>query len=118
MANYMFLLYDNPEAWADISPEEMQRAIEKYNGWAAGLSSQGKLVGSEKLKDGEGRVLERKGEKTRVLDGPYSETKEIVGGYFTISAADYDEAVAIAEGCPHLEYGGMVEIRAVDVIPE
>ena len=46
----------------------------------------------------------------------YSETKEIVGGYFQIRAASYEEAVEIAEGCPHLEFGGSIEIREIDAV--
>jgi hypothetical protein len=47
-----------------------------------------------------------------VTDGPYTETKEVIGGYFVIEAADLDEAVRIAEGCPAAAYGG-VEVRQV-----
>lgn len=117
MASYMFLLYSGPDDFADVSPAEIQKVIEKYNGWRDSLHEQGKLLGSQKLKDDEGRVLRRKGgEATRVLDGPYSETKEVIGGYFAVTAEDYDAAVAIAESCPHLDYGGTIEIRAIDPI--
>ena len=51
-----------------------------------------------------------------MLDGPYSETKEVIGGYFAVRAADYDEAVKICEDCPHLEYAGTIEIREIDDI--
>ena len=51
--------------------------------------------------------------KTRTTDGPYSETKEILGGYYTIEAANYDEAVRLALSHPHLEHGGAIEIRQV-----
>jgi hypothetical protein len=51
-----------------------------------------------------------------VLDGPFSETKEIIGGYFAIQAEDYDEAVSLAGECPHLDYGGLIELREVDVL--
>lgn len=116
MARFMFLLYENPASFADLSPEEMQQIIEKYGAWAEGLRAAGKLAGSEKLKDGEGRVARAAGGKMRVLDGPYSETKEVIGGYFTIVAGDYDEALAIAEGCPHLAHGGTIEIREIEEI--
>jgi hypothetical protein len=110
----MLLLYDDPGGFEGLSPEEMQRIIEKYRAWSARLSEAGKLVASDKLTDGEGRVLRRKGGEVRVLDGPYSETKEVIGGYFLLHADDFDEAVRLAEDCPHLEFGGTLEVRAVD----
>ena len=56
--------------------------------------------------------------QVRVVDGPYAEAKEVVGGYFLIEAADYDEAVEISKGCPHLKYGGRIELRQIDPISE
>ena len=53
----------------------------------------------------------------RVTDGPYSETKEVVGGYFTIEARDYEAALAECRDCPHLEYGGTIEVREVEPVP-
>ena len=61
-------------------------------------------------------TLRRQDGELRVLDGPFSETKEIIGGYFAIQAEDYDEAVRLAEGCPHLDYGGLIELRQVDAL--
>ena len=114
MPNYMLLLRGCPKSH-DLSPEEMQKIIEKYSAWRQGLADAGRLVGSEKLTDGEGRVLRRKNGGVRVLDGPYSETKEVIGGYFAIHAADYDQAVEIARGCPHLDYGS-VELREIEEV--
>ena len=51
-----------------------------------------------------------------MVDGPYTEAKEIVGGYFLIEAVDYDEAVQICRSCPHLKYGGRIELREIDAI--
>ena len=113
MPSYMLLLYDSPTSHEDLSPEEIQGIVEKYFNWRQELADAGRLVGSEKLTDGDGRVLRRRNGGVRVLDGPYSETKEVVGGYFAIRAADYDEAVEIARGCPHLEYG-TIEVREID----
>ena len=53
------------------------------------------------------------GGKPKATDGPYSETKEILGGYYTIEAANYDEAVKLTLDHPTLEYGGTVEVRHV-----
>ena len=50
-----------------------------------------------------------------MIDGPFPETKEIIGGYFVIEAVDYDEAVELAKSCPHIDFG-RIEIRQVDVM--
>lgn len=118
MAEYMLFLYDSPTDFSDLSPEEMQGVIAKYQAWAEDLERRSRLLGSDKLADGEGRVLRRAGDAVRTTDGPFSETKEILGGYFKIRADSYDEAVAIAEGCPHLEFGGVIEVRRTDLGPD
>lgn len=109
MAQYLLLLYDNPSNWRSVSPEEMQKAIEKYMAW----TKKPFVKGSERLAEDPGRVIRSEGGKPRATDGPYSETKEVLGGYYTIEAADYDEAVKLAMDHPHLEYGGTVEVRQV-----
>ena len=116
MAQYMLLLYDDPANWAGISPEEMQKAIEKYVAWGQKLRDLGIFGGSHKLADDLGRVLRKRDGKARVTDGPYSETKEVLGGYYIIEAATYDQAVEHTRGCPHLDYGGTIEVREVDRI--
>ena len=58
-------------------------------------------------------MLRSKGGRPSVTDGPYSEMKEILGGYYTIEAADYDAAVKLALDHPHMEYGGTIEVRQV-----
>jgi hypothetical protein len=119
MPEFMLLLHENPASFASLSPDEMQRIIQKYSAWSAGLASQGKLVGGDKLRDEGGKHLRRKtsaGARAAVVDGPYTEVKEIVGGYFKVAAADYDEAVKLAGDCPHLEFG-WIEIREIEPTP-
>ena len=107
MPQYMLLLYDDRKGWEKIGPEEMQKAIEKYMAWR----NKPFYVDSKRLGDDTGRVLRGKEGKPRVTDGPYSETKEILGGFYLIEAANYDEAVQRTLDHPHLEYGGTVEVR-------
>lgn len=109
MAKYMLLLYDNPIKWGALSPEEMQKAIEKYGAW----TKKPFTVDSKRLAEDAGKVVRPNGGKPRATDGPYSETKEVLGGYYTIEAADYDEAVKLALEHPHVEYGGTIEVRHV-----
>jgi hypothetical protein len=114
MAKYMLLLHDDPSAWASVSPDKMQQIIEKYMAWGAKLRESGILVNSDKLSDDPGRVIRGKNGQLRITDGPFIEGKEVLGGYYTIKAASYDEALQLVKDCPHLEYGGTIEIRRVD----
>jgi hypothetical protein len=114
MPKYMLLLHDDPSGWASVSPEQMQQIIEKYVAWGTKLREAGILIASDKLTDEPGRVIRGGNGQLRVTDGPFSETKEVLGGYYTITATSYDEAVQQAKGCPSLEYGGTVEIREID----
>ena len=109
MSQYMLLLYDDHSAWEKISPEEMQKAVEKYVGWA----KKPFVVDTKRLAEDLGRVIRSQGGKPRATDGPYSETKEALGGYYTIEAASYDEAIQRSLDHPHLEYGGTIEVRQV-----
>jgi hypothetical protein len=107
MAQFMLLLYDDPTGWVKLSPEEMQKAVEKYFAWAKKPFNKD----SKRLTEDVGRVIRSESGKPRATDGPYSETKEILGGFYLIEAANYDEAVARSLDHPHLEYGGTIEVR-------
>lgn len=102
-----------PEGF-EITPEMIQGIIQKYNDWMAKITESGHLVSLNKLKDDLGRNMTGFGDKQVVTDGPYAETKEVIGGYWIIQAADYDEAVRVASTCPTLEFGGRLEVREVE----
>ena len=107
MSQFMLLLYDDPSSWQNDSPEDMQKAIEKYRAWTQKpFTKDSKRLGGDL-----GRVIRSQGGKPRAADGPYSETKEVLGGFYLIEAADYDEAVRLTMDHPHLEYGGTIEVR-------
>ncbi len=112
----MLLLHEEPADYSQFSAEQIQGVIAEYVGWRRSIEAEGKLVGGEKLKDEGGKHLSGQNGSLRITDGPYTEAKEVIGGYFTISAADYDEAVETAKGCPHLKYGGRIELREVEAV--
>jgi hypothetical protein len=116
MPKYMLLLHDDPSSFATLSPADIQKVIEKYMAWGTRLRDAGIITESAKLTDEPGRVVRGQGRAMRVTDGPYSETKEVLGGYYTIFADSYEHAAERAADCPHLEYGGTIEIRQVDAI--
>ena len=116
MPQYMLISQDSTEMpeGLEITPEMIQAIIQKYNDWADGLQKSGHLVGLNKLREGYGKHIVGFGANQVVTDGPYSETKEIIGGYWIITAKDYDEAVRLASTCPSLELGSRVEVREVE----
>jgi hypothetical protein len=118
MPKYMLLLHDSVDGFAAMSPEQMQQVIEKYIKWGDGLKAAGVLRDGQKLADEPGRVMRARNGQVRVTDGPYSETKEVLGGYYTVETESYDQAVDLARDCPHLEYGGTIEIRQIDDVPQ
>ncbi|HYG40461.1 MAG TPA: YciI family protein [Cytophagales bacterium] len=93
---------------AQPSPEKLQNSIKEWQNWFGGIAAQNKLARPIQRWDAEGKVV--KGNKN-VINGPYVEIKEAIGGLIFIKAKDYDEAVEIAQGCPILQLGGNVEIR-------
>jgi hypothetical protein len=115
MANYMLLLHDPKEfTVSDLSPEEIQAIIEKHQAWQDRQREQGRLLDGNKLSE-DGRILVRNASDISVKDGPFSEGKEILGGFYVIEAASYDEAGTIARellaGGAHF---GTIEVRQIE----
>ena len=115
MSKYTLMLRESPDAFANYSPAELQSIFKRYSAWADGLRQASNLAGSQKLRDGEGRVIRRNGGRVMVTDGPFAEGKEVLGGLFVIEAGSYDEALKIANECPHLDYGS-IEVREVEIL--
>jgi len=113
MPKFMLFLHEDQGQFDSRSHDEVMRIIHEYSAWAEKLRLAGRLAGGEKLTDDPGRVLRPGKPRFSVTDGPYTESKEIVGGFFTVLAADYDEACTIAADCPHLKYGGRIEVRMI-----
>jgi len=113
MNDFLLILHDSAvdSPFSKLSPEGMQSVIARYGQWAGQMASQGKLKGGHKLEDGTARHMVG----ASVTDGPFPETKEVVGGYFVISAASYEEAVSLASTCPHIDFG-RIEVRRIQVM--
>ncbi len=114
MPNYLLILHEEPMDYSQLSPEQIEAVIGEYIAWSKKLEAEGKYAGGQKLKDEGGKLLSGIDAAFRVTDGPYAEAKEVIGGFFTITAADYDEAVSISKECPHLKFGGRIELREIE----
>jgi len=94
-----------------LSAEELQKVTSQFMAWFERLKQEGTAKAGQPL-EREGKIVS--GKKGRnVADGPFAESKEAIGGYFLLQVADIDEAVAIAQQCPILDYGATVEVRPV-----
>ena len=110
MPNYVLLLRNDGEAWKKLSPEEMQNKVEKYLAWR----NKPFVVDGAGLVRDAGRVIRAKGDGVSVTEGPFSESTEVMAGFYIIEAANYDEAVKLSLDIPHIGLGTM-EIREVMV---
>ena len=113
MSQYLVLIYEDEKGWSDGDPAVIEEGMKAHNQFAVDAGE--KLRGGQALqptttattirKDGSGGFA--------VTDGPFVETKEALGGYYVIEAADLDEAIALAKKVP-APFGG-VEVRPVMV---
>jgi hypothetical protein len=99
----------------ELSLERMQYLLGKFQAWMGEMASKGQMRGAGRLQD-TGKCIQGD-EELVVLDGPYAESKEIIGGYFLVLAPSLDAAVDIAKGCPLLENKGLVEVRPLQPSP-
>ena len=105
------LLFRGPHWDKGLSTDELTGVMDEVMTWFEGLSERGKIKASQPL-GAEGRIIS--GTNGRfVVDGPFTETKEAVGGYLLLRANDLNEAVDIARSMPTLRYGISVEVRPI-----
>jgi hypothetical protein len=108
---YLALIYDNEEARKQMSGAEGESLFEEYRKLIAELGP--KFIGGNRLHPASSATTIRvRGGKRLVTDGPFAETKEYLGGYFLLEAADLDEAIAIASRIPAARMA-CVEVRPV-----
>src|SRR5262245_2270998 len=105
MAKFMLIIHQTPDMWKQLSPEELQRKVEKYQSWVAKFRSSGRYVSGEKLGEDGGKLASLQNGRPHIVDGPYTEAKEVVGGYFLFRADNYEEAVELIRDCPFLQDG-------------
>lgn len=116
MPQYLFLLYDREEAWADFTPDDWARAMQRHRDFTAAVEAAdgARVIDGQALTDQDTATTVRMPSpdaEPLVTDGPFLETKEAFGGYYLVEARDLDQAVELAKLCP-VESGG-IEVRPI-----
>ena len=117
MQEFLLILRDHEQRWDNFSPDDFQRIIKNYGEWNDQLAQQERFVGAGKLTSDLGGTVRADGDSGFIVDGPFTEAKEAIAGYYQIRANSLEEAYEVAGNCPILEYGGSVEVRAM-VMPD
>ena len=110
MKDYL-LLFRGGLDFTKASPEQLQEAMTNWKNWIEELSKKGIYSGGQRLTRSDTAIV--KGSARQVMDGPFTEGKEIVGGYVGIKAENLQQAIEITKGCPIFNFDGNVEIREV-----
>jgi hypothetical protein len=108
MDEYVFLYRG---ATRPTSPQDAQAVMQLWMTWLEDLAQRGHLKDRGQPLEPVGKVV--KGKEKGITDGPFAETKDVVGGYSLITAKDLDEAAELSKGCPVFDRGGFVEVRPI-----
>jgi hypothetical protein len=110
---YLFLLYANEGGWQELTEAQKQQGMAAYTAYTQALRKEGVLVGSNRLQPiAAATTVHVADGKSQVLDGPYADTKEQLGGYYLVDVPDLDAALACAARCPGASHG-KIEVRPV-----
>jgi hypothetical protein len=111
---YLLLIYGDESQWRSLGERDSTAMYAEYSALTDDLRAQGKLISSNELRGTETATTVRvRNDEVVTTDGPFAETKEVLGGYYLIEAKDLDQALAIGKACP-APFGG-VEVRPVMV---
>ena len=110
---YLMTLYVNETGWTKLSKAEQEQGVAAYTAYTEALTKAGVLKGSNRLRPSSSATTVRiSNGKTQVLDGPYADSKEQLGGYYLIDVPDLDAALSWAARCPAAGHG-VVEVRPI-----
>jgi hypothetical protein len=111
MADFMFVYRTNPGAFGSMTPGDVEQHMQKWHTWLTEALQKGWMVSPGDGLKQEGKVVTA---KKVVTDGPFVESKEIVGGFSIVRAETLEAAAELAKGCPCLLVGGNVEVRPLE----
>ncbi len=115
MKKFLLLLHEDIEKMRNLSPKEMEEIGNAHMRWANKLAESGHLISGDGLYEN-GILIS--GKDGVVKDGPYLESKEIIGGYYLLQAKDFDSVVQLSKECPCHLWGGTTEIRQIAEMDE
>lgn len=116
---YMLLTYLDEKAWLALSEDEQKRAMDECAPHVERLVGSGKFLAGAPLHPTSTATTVRYEEGKRLLlDGPFAETREQLGGYTIVEAADLDEAIAIASGFKSSSFPVSIEVRPIVELPD
>lgn len=107
----LFFRNSGPETHQHLSADQRQQLVTRWNAWYDDLAAEGKAVEGQPL-ELETRVVSGVG-GSRVVDGPFAEAKEAIGGYVKLMVSGLEEATEIARRHPGLAYGLIIEVRSM-----
>ena len=108
---YMLLIHSEENGWAKLTKAEQEQGLAAYKAFGQALKAAGAYVSADRLQGSSAAsTVQIRDGKTKVLNGPYAESKEQLGGYYMIEAKDHDAAIAWAAKCPGAHHG-IVEVR-------
>jgi hypothetical protein len=108
---YMLMLYVNENGWSSLTPAQQEQGVAAYTAYTEALTQAGVFKGSGRLQPSSSATTVRIADgHSQVLDGPYVDSKEQLGGYFMIDVPDLDAALSWAARCPAADHG-VVEVR-------
>lgn len=111
MEKFMLIFHGGSDVSPEMkSPEAMQKHMQKWFAWVEKLQKEGRYDSGEALLP-HGKFIS--GPNKVVTDGPFAESKELVGGYFIVKAKDMDEALKISQDYPDFIFNGKVQVRPV-----
>ena len=110
---YMLLIHDDPTAWAGMSEEQVNAVMGEYFAYSAAIRDEGSTSTARPLQGPEVAHTVRVREDERIVaDGPFAETKEIVGGYYVVDCDSLDQAIDAAARIPSARFGA-IEVRPI-----
>lgn len=110
---FLLIIYADQSQFEKLSPSQVGEAMNAYGAYTGALQNAGALLGSNRLRPTHTATTVRvKAGKTEVLNGPYAETREQLGGYYLIDVPDLDAALSWAARCPGASHG-VIEVRPV-----
>jgi len=108
---YLLLIYDDPKVWEGFPEAEVNKVMAEYRDFSTQIHDSGHMIGGSQLQPPSSATTVRiRDGKRLVHDGPFAETREVLGGYYLVEAKDLDEALGLAARIPSARFG-TIEVR-------